>query len=217
MNTYIDIERKCAEELPNEFRQDDVRFPEQFVERLITEYTEVGDTVFDPFAGFGTVLRVAESMGRKGYGVESDEERAAYIQSTLSHPGNLITGDSRKLISYSLPAMDLVITSPPYPVANSRLFCGVLGKSHCTGYGYDTYIKCLKGIFGQVRGIMNPRARLIIEAGNIRIEGKIIPLAWDIADAVSEILYFEGERVLKWDKLNYGFDHTYCLVFSRGR
>lgn len=44
------------------------------VERLIRRYTNEGETVFDPFAGLGTVPYVAVQMGRYGRGVELAEE-----------------------------------------------------------------------------------------------------------------------------------------------
>ncbi|HET7326971.1 MAG TPA: DNA methyltransferase [Nocardioidaceae bacterium] len=46
--------------------------PLQFdiVERLIRRFTNEGETVFDPFAGLGTVPMLALRMGRRGRGVE---------------------------------------------------------------------------------------------------------------------------------------------------
>jgi hypothetical protein len=43
----------------------------------------------------------------------------------------------------------------------------------------------------------------------------VTPLAWDVAAAVSQVLRFEGEIVVCWDHYGYGYDHSYCLVFSR--
>jgi hypothetical protein len=48
--------------LPPQFRNDDVRFSEQLVEHFLQHFTQVGDVVFDPFAGFGTTLLVAEAL-----------------------------------------------------------------------------------------------------------------------------------------------------------
>jgi hypothetical protein len=30
---------------------------------------------------------------------------------------------------------------------------------------------------------------------------------------VSNVLRFEGEVVVEWDRPEYGYDHSYCLVF----
>ena len=215
MTTYTTIECRCAEQLPEEFAGDDVRFPERFVEPLIKEFSEAGDVVFDPFAGFGTTLTVAEKLGRRAYGLESDLKRAEYTRARMTVPGNLICGDSRRLSSFTFPLIDLSVTSPPYPLRSGKSSVSV--RKECPGIenGYDSYINCLRYIFAQLRGIMKPRAKLVIEAGNLRSEGFVTPLAWDIAEAVSRELCFEGERIIKWDRSNFGFDHTYCMVFSR--
>lgn len=40
------------------------------VERIINRYSNIGDTVLDPFGGLMTVPMTAVKMGRKGYGIE---------------------------------------------------------------------------------------------------------------------------------------------------
>lgn len=45
-------------------------FPEKLIRRLILCSTKIGDTVLDPFAGNGTMLKVAEELNRIGCGIE---------------------------------------------------------------------------------------------------------------------------------------------------
>ena len=52
--------------------------------RIILSSTQLGDTVFDPFAGTGTTLVVAQQLGRRGLGVEIDPDNAACIRERLS-------------------------------------------------------------------------------------------------------------------------------------
>ncbi|MBO0888782.1 site-specific DNA-methyltransferase, partial [Candidatus Bathyarchaeota archaeon] len=47
-------------------------FPEEIPRRLIKLFTFAGETVFDPFLGSGTTLKVARELGRKGIGYEMD-------------------------------------------------------------------------------------------------------------------------------------------------
>jgi DNA modification methylase len=53
--------------------------------RIILSSTKIGDTVFDPFAGTGTTLVVAEQLKRKSIGIEIDAENANCIQNRLHH------------------------------------------------------------------------------------------------------------------------------------
>lgn len=52
--------------------------------RIILSSTVVGDTVFDPFAGTGTTLVVAQQLGRRGLGVEIDPANVACISERLA-------------------------------------------------------------------------------------------------------------------------------------
>jgi len=55
--------------------------PEEVIERIILTTTEVGDIIVDPFAGSGTVLKVAKKLGRKYLGFEIDRTYYRYMKS----------------------------------------------------------------------------------------------------------------------------------------
>ncbi len=95
--------------LPDAFQEDDVRYPESLVEYFLREYTHEGDTILDPFAGFGTTLIVAERMGRIPFGVEIDLDKVNFVRSKLVRPESIIHGDSRLLENIDLPAIDFSI------------------------------------------------------------------------------------------------------------
>ncbi len=46
-------------------------------------------------------------------------------------------------------------------------------------------------------------------------EGFVTTLAWDVAKSVSEVLLFEGEIIVNWDSYGAGYDHSYCLIYSK--
>lgn len=48
--------------------------PESLIERLILLHSNEGQVIFDPFAGSGTIVRVAEKLGRTSLGWEKSEE-----------------------------------------------------------------------------------------------------------------------------------------------
>ncbi len=52
--------------------------------RIILSSTNIGDSVFDPFAGTGTALVVAKQIGRKSLGVELDPENVKLIKDRLN-------------------------------------------------------------------------------------------------------------------------------------
>ncbi len=58
-------------------------FPEEIPRRLIQLFTFAGETVFDPFMGSGTTLKVARELGRKGIGYEVDLELRGVIRRKL--------------------------------------------------------------------------------------------------------------------------------------
>src|SRR5437660_7150332 len=65
-------------------------FPEEIPRRLIKLFTMVGETVFDPFAGSGTTLKVALELGRKGFGYEIDLELKDILREKLGEENLLI-------------------------------------------------------------------------------------------------------------------------------
>ena len=212
VRTYLSLELTQAEALPAAFQGDDVRYPESLVEHFLREYTQPGDTVLDPFAGYGTTLIVAERMGRIPFGVELDGARVRYARSKLTRPENLRLGDTRCLAAIDLPKIDFSITSPPY--MNRHDPEDPLAAYQAEGKGYAAYLQGLRRIYEQLRQHMKPAGTVILEVANLKKDGRVTTLAWDVAQEVSEVLRFEGEVVVCWDRYSYGYDHSYCLVYS---
>ena len=72
----------------------------------------------------------------------------------------------------------------------------------------------IRNIYGQLRRLMKPAGRVVLEVANLKLDGQVTTLAWDVAQEVSQVLHFEGEVVVCWDQVGYGYDHSYCLVYS---
>jgi DNA modification methylase len=212
MRSYLSLELKFLEELPAAFSNDDVRYPEILVEHFLKEYTQAGDSVLDPFAGYGTTLIVAERLGRVPFGVELSQEKVKYARSKLACPEGLLQGDARHLASLDLPAIDFSMTSPPYMNKDDREdpFTAYREK----GKGYAAYLQDIRSIYGQLRRLMKPAGTVVIEIANLKLDGQVTTLAWDVAGEVSRVLRFEGEVVVCWDRYGYGYEHSYCLIYS---
>jgi DNA modification methylase len=64
-------------------------YPEELVAFMLACYTSPGDQVLDPFLGSGTTLKVARGMGRRGLGIELNEEYALLIERRIMEPFEL--------------------------------------------------------------------------------------------------------------------------------
>ena len=212
VQTWLQLPRGNKAVLPSRFRREDVRCSDALVEYFLNEFTKEGQVVFDPFAGYGTSLLIAEEMGRLGYGIESSAQKASYVHGLLEHPERLIHGDSRKLLKYDLPLFDLCLTSPPYTHQSDteNPFVDYRQK----GFDYPSYLQEIGHISSQVAQKMAPAGHMVIEVANLKKMGEVTTLAWDVAREVSKVFHFDGETILCWDKYGYGYNHSYCLVFS---
>lgn len=212
MTTCISATHEFSHPLPNDLASDDVRLSERVLHFLLKRYSSVGETVFDPFAGFGTTLIASERLSRVGYGVERDKNRWAYAQQFLNTPERFILGDIRALDFSALPKFSLSISSPVFMHEVDDL-------DPLSGFAeagsYREYISSLIEIYALVKAHTAPNRHIIVEAANLKREDRTTMFAWDLAQALRSILHFEGELILDWGELGYGYGytHSYCLVF----
>ena len=61
-------------------------FPRELPRRLVRMYTKRGERVLDPFAGSGTTLAVAQSLGREGWGYELNADFQSVMERRIG-PG----------------------------------------------------------------------------------------------------------------------------------
>jgi SAM-dependent methyltransferase len=211
--TVLQLPKLQRTPLPAPFTDDDVRFPEALVELLVERLTRPGDVVLDPFAGYGTTLVVAEELGREGWGVELDPDRADFVGGRMTHPERLICGDARRLAVLDVPPVTLCLSSPPYSEPGAE-------RAALTAYrdpdaGYAAYLMGLEDVYRQAASLLRPDGWLVIEASNLRGPGGVTTLAFDIARTVGRTLPLCGELVVHWQPTyGYGYDHSYCLLFG---
>ena len=223
MQTHLHLTHEYEFDRPEAFEDDaDPRTPASYVEQFLREFTDPGDAVFDPFAGFGTTLRVAERMGREAYGIEYEADRVAFVRDAVEHPERVVRGDALEPGSYAdVPPVDCCLTSPPYMLE-------VMERDPLTNYAesgreYDEYLAGLGTVFDHVDGLLREGGRVLVDVSNAKFEGAVTTLAWDVAAEVAERFWFEGEVVVTWEgdghcddgAYGYGYDHSYCLVFEK--
>lgn len=219
VKTHLSLQYAHDEKLPAGY-SNEVRSPDALVERFLVAHSEPGDRVFDPFAGFGTTLVTAERLGRVPYGLEYEPDRVAYVRERLDAAGNVRAGDALAFDSDQFPACDLCFTSPPFvtEAMSTDAFRNYAGES-----SYGSYLDDATRVVRGIRRVLKPGATVVLDVANLKHEGHVTTLAWDLADAVSEVLSFRGEVVVTWEgdgppgsdgAYGYGYDHSYCLVFD---
>ncbi len=205
--------------LPDQYKNDDVRFSDDLVAYLIEKYSKPGDVIFDPFAGFGTSLYISEKLGRKGYGIEYLQDRVDYIKSIIKDKENILCGSALDVDKIELPTIDFSITSPPFMSKNNNEEYPFAGYA-VTGADYNQHLKDIERIYRQLKSKLKPNAYVIIEISNIINDGILTTLAWDVAKSVGNVLTLEREIIINWesdkrpDRYGFGYDHSYCLVFK---
>lgn len=211
MRTFIRLKNRPVGRLPDHLHPHDVRYADELVAEFLREYTKPGDLVLDPFAGFGTTLIVAETMGRRALGIEFDKARADYIRTRLRDQSAVIHGDSRQLSALGLPRADFLMTSPPFMGRGDAE--DPLQSYSAPGDGYEAYLDGMSVIAGQIAAVLKPGAAAVFEVSNLKRPTGVTTLAWDMAAVLSRHLRFEGETIIGWDHYGYGYDHSYCLVY----
>ncbi|MDR1141747.1 MAG: site-specific DNA-methyltransferase [Planctomycetaceae bacterium] len=68
-------------------------FPVELCKRVIQYYSYKGDLIFDPFAGTGTVGRVAKALGRLFFLTEQESKYVEYMK--LKQKDNQLFNESK--------------------------------------------------------------------------------------------------------------------------
>ena len=220
MQTALSLEYAHPNELPPG-HADEVRTPAALVEHFLREYSDPGDRVIDPFAGYGTTLTVAERLDRVPRGIEYEPDRVAHIEAQLETADAVRRGDALELEASWFAGCDCCFTSPPFMWKDDERnpFENYAGEST-----YEAYLDDIEAAFSRLESVIVPGGAVIVDVANMKHEGEVTPLAWDIADRVANVFHFEGEVVVAWEddesadrdgNFGYGYDHSYCLVFRK--
>ena len=188
-------------DLPQEVLFPLVATPDVVVARYIEEYSKRGDVVLDPFAGYGSTIKIAQRMGRQAYGIEIDAERYDYASRNIPVGAQLFHGDARELHLYDIPPIDLCFTGPPF-FASERLFN--LEGFPSLAQDYETYLQDFGAIFAAIAKLLRPAAYVIAILSNLRVpagfrgEGTpagILPLSWDSSRMIDRSIPLVREEI----------------------
>jgi DNA modification methylase len=213
--TLIELDFSTGQNTPNYIDNCD-QYPESLVRYFIENYTKKGQSVFDPFIGFGTTAFVAEETGRIPFGIEADGERFEWGAGQLENWQNIKHDDAANIAAQDFPEMDFCMTSPPYMIRDDEWNPLYGGDPEYNGY--DVYLKRLEFIFAQVATIMKKDALIVVQADNI--QGKIYtPLVRDFHHLISKSFKPQAEIIVRWTgekpECHKDYEHTHCLVFKK--
>jgi len=174
------------------------------------------------------------------------EERTALGESAVNLVSQVITGDAaciaEHVSAHQIPLIDYVITSPPYwdmlhtrgaQTQNKRRTSQTLDVVYSEDPqdlgnipDYEEFLQCLSGIYLRLMPYIRTGAYLTIIVKNVKKGGKIYPLAWDLARALSTTFTLKDEKIWCQDDIRlapYGLGsawvsntfHHYCLQFRK--
>jgi DNA modification methylase len=193
---------------------EDVHVPERLAERVVAEFSRVGDVVLDPFAGYGTTAVVAVRMGRRAVAVELLPDRAEITRARLRGEGRVIVGDARDLRSLVDEPVDLCFTSPPYMTRTGHPENPLTGYRTLDG-DYAAYLGELEAVGAQVAALLRRGGHLVVNAATILGTSGPTPLADDLAERLSRHLVRRPDLPLAWDTPPVGIVADRCLVFEK--
>jgi DNA modification methylase len=218
-------------------------FSPTMISDFIRFFTKKGEVVLDPFVGIGSTLVACSRSGRKGIGIDINEEYVEITRKRVEFDMNqkVICGDSWEIEKIELPykPVSYCITSPPYykmldkvdRKQKERIDRGLNTNYSKTVPMPDTineYINRLVELFSKIAVMTKEGGFLTVILQNFWEKDRTVPLAWQFTQAMieQEDWKFKGERI--WCQahkklLPYGqkFDfmpnvhHHYCLVFRK--
>ncbi|MCL4322610.1 MAG: site-specific DNA-methyltransferase [Deltaproteobacteria bacterium] len=214
------------------------------MEGFIKFFTKEGMSVLDPFAGIGSTLVGCARTNRIGYGIELNKKYCRIIIKRVPEfKANVICGDAVKVKKYfgNNKKFDFSISSPPYWNVLNRSTKDFKAKRVNGGLDvnysddkadlgniddYNFFLEKLAGIYFDIYDLLKDGAYITIIVKNVKKEGKIYPLAWDLAHILSKKYELKDEKIWIQDKVGlapYGYPsawasnilHHYCLIFKK--
>jgi hypothetical protein len=191
---------------------DDEHFTESLAQAVIEEYSDPGDRVLDPFAGFGTTLLVAQRFGRCSVGLELDAQRASFVAERVPD-ATVVQADARTVADLELGTFALCLTSPPYMTICDHPENPLTAYQTQDGW-YPDYLTQLGEVFGDVARLIVPGGHVVINVADLHTAAGLTPLIDDVSRVVSDHLFLCDVIDVQWDIAPAWMVRDRCLVFQ---
>jgi len=213
------------------------------MEEFIKFFTKEGMRVLDPFAGIGSTLVGCSRTGRIGYGIELNKKYYDMILKRVPEfKKNVICGDAREVNKYfNGNIFNFCISSPPYWDVLNRSTGSFEDKRKKRGldvkysdsdsdlgnfHEYDSFLQELSRVYLDIYDLLVDGSYIVIIVKNIKKQGKLYPLAWDLASRLSVKYSLKDEKIWIQDKIAlapYGYPyawtsnilHHYCIIMRK--
>ena len=206
---------------------------------LIERYTKKGDTVCDPMVGSGTSLVECKLLGRKGIGIDINENSAMITMNRLDFSFRTLdqdhaepevevhVGDARNLDAIANETVVMVVTHPPY--------WGIIRYSIATIPGdlsalrFDDFMMEMGKVAEECYRILKPGGHCAILIGDTRRHRHYVPISIGVLSKFLDAGFVLREDIIKlqhntkmsrerWSGSNYDFykiAHEHLYVFRK--
>jgi DNA modification methylase len=212
------------------------------IESFVKFFTKKGEAVLDPFCGIGSTMVACKRTGRIGYGIELNKKYYELaLKRTPEFKKTIYNDNAANLKKIKLPKIAFSISSPPYwdvlnrstkdfKTKRDKGGLDVNYSSHNEDLGniddYDLFLEKTAEIYFDIYDVLKDGGYLVIIVKNVKKEGKMYPLAWDLARILSKKYVLKDEKLWIQDKVGlapYGYPaawasnilHHYCLIFQK--
>jgi len=217
-------------------------FSPTMIEGFVNFFTKKGEFVLDPFCGIGSTLVACKRTGRVGYGVELNKKYYELsLKRTPEFRKNIFNDSAENITRLNFPKIDFSISSPPYWDVLNRSTKDFKNKRTKKGLDYnysqqvedlgnisdyDIFVERVAKIYFDIYNLLKNGGYLVVIVKNVKKDGIMYPLAWDLARKLSAKYKLKDEKIWIQDKVGlapYGYPaawasnilHHYCLIFQK--
>lgn len=214
-------------------------WPPQLPRNLILRYTKLGDFVLDPFVGGGTTIIECKLLGRNALGIdinpfaiemtrrqleviEEESERQKKELPLASIESKI--GDARDLSMIDDNEVDLICAHPPY--FNSLHYTWKVRGDLSRLKNLDEFLSSVQDCAEELFRTLKKGGICGVLIGDVRKNGKIIPLAFRTMEIMQKIGFELREIIVKeqYNDRSSAFyvnsnilkiEHEYLFIFKK--